>query len=223
MDVSIRTVHFSSINMKIKLLPIGILAILSAGLFYAGWYTHQPVNSLNLEGPEAARIRIDGEELKILTNTYSTNRNFVFLDVKYGTGGVASTLSVENGWGGPPSYRIVKGSTHDWLVVTRIESGGTGFRTHSDEWYILGWSYEAKEVLSYQSDGNMVPDDEDDKNKYWRTEVMNASYPDDSAVDIKVTEKICSPVDYGGDKDCTESSHLVHYVWDADREVFVAE
>ncbi|MSR87930.1 MAG: hypothetical protein EXS69_02085 [Candidatus Zambryskibacteria bacterium] len=210
-----------NLKMKTKLLYILILAVLTAGIFYAGWYTHQPVASLNLEGPETARLRIDGEELKILTNTYSTNRNFVFLDVKYGTDGVVGTLSVENGWGESPYYRIVKGKTHDWLVVTRIESGGTGFRTHSDEWYILGWSYEAKKVLSYQSDGNMVPDDEDGKNKYWRTDIPNESYLDDSAVDIKVTEKICSPADNAKDKDCTESSRIVHYIWDADKEVFV--
>ncbi len=206
--------------MKIKLPYILILAILSAGLFYAGWYTHQPVAGLNLEGSETARLKIDGEELKILTDTYSTNRNFVFLDVKYGTDGVVGTLSVENGWGGPPTYRIVKGKTHDWLVVTRIESGGTGFISHSDEWYILGWSYEAKKVLSYKSDANVVPDT-DGKNKYWRTDILNENYPDDSAVDIKVTEKICSPADDGKDKDCTESSRLVHYVWDTDKEEFV--
>lgn len=206
--------------MKTKLLHIGIMTILAGGIFYAGWYTHQPAAGLKLEGPETARLRIDGEELKILTNTYSTNRNFVLLDVKYGTDGVVGTLSVENGWGGPPSYRIVNGKTHDWLVVTRIESGGTGFRTHSDEWYILGWSYEAKKVLSYQSDGNMVPD-VDGKNKYWWTDILNESYSDDSAVDIKVTERICSPADDGKDKDCTESSRTVHYVWDSDREVFV--
>ena len=210
-----------NLKMKPKLLHICVLAILAVGLFYAGWYSHQPATSLNLEESETARLRIDGEELKILTNTYSTNRNFVFLDVKYGTDGVVGTLSVENGWGESPYYRIVKGKTHDWLVVTRIESGGTGFRTHSDEWYILGWSYEAKKVLSYQSDGNMVPDYEDGKNKYWWTEVMNASYPDDSAVDIKLTEKICSSAGYGEDKDCTESSHLIHYIWNTDREVFV--
>ncbi|MSR88023.1 MAG: hypothetical protein EXS69_02610 [Candidatus Zambryskibacteria bacterium] len=208
--------------MKTRLLHIGILAILSTVFFYAGWYTHQPVVDLNLEEIESARIRIDGEELKIFTNTYSTNRNFIFLDEKYQTSGVAGTLSVGNGWGGPPSYRIVKGNTHDWLVVTRIESGGTGFISHSDEWYILGWSYEAKKVLSYQSDGNMVPNYKDGKNKYWKTDILNENYPDDSAVDIKVTEKTCSPTDDGKDKDCTESSHLVHYIWDADKEVFVA-
>lgn len=206
--------------MKLKPIYIGILAILSAGFFYAGWYTHQPVASLKLKESETARLRIDGEKIKILTNTYSTNRNFVFLDDKYRTGGVVGTLSVENGWGGPPDYRIIRGKTHDWLVVTRIESGGTGFRTHSDEWYILGWSYEAKKVLSYQSDGNMVPDDKDGKNKYWWTEVMNASYPDDSAVDIKLTEKVCMSAGYGKDKDCTESSHTVHYIWDTDKEAF---
>lgn len=208
--------------MKSKPLYILILAILFSGLFYAGWYTHQPAVSLNLKESETARIKIDGEELKILTNTYSTNRNFVFLDEKYKTGGVAGTLSVENGWGGPSDYRVVKGNTHDWLVVTRIESGGTGFISHSDEWYILGWSYEAKKVLSYQSDGNMVPNYKDGKNKYWKTDILNENYPDDSAVDIKVTEKICSSADDGKDKDCTESSSTVHYVWDVDKEVFVA-
>lgn len=78
--------------MKPNLLYIGILAILVAGSFYAGWYTHSPIPSLKPEKAETARLRIDGEELKILTNTYSTNRNFVFLDDKHRTGGVVSGI-----------------------------------------------------------------------------------------------------------------------------------
>lgn len=210
--------------MTNKLLYICIVAIFSAGFFYVGWDMRQPATILGIDKSETARLRIDGEEVKILTNAYSTNRNLIFLDVKYDTGEVVGTLSVENGWGDPPSYRIVKGHTHDWLVVTRYESGGTGFLTYSDEWYILGWSYEAKKVLSYSSKGNEVLAIDGVKNRYWSTEIMNGEYLDDSAVDIKLTEKSCTPTESGSEKDCSESSRTDHhYVWNGDIEKFVLE
>ena len=209
--------------MKNKLLHICTPVIFSAGFFYIGWYTHQPIPILGINVSETARLRIDGEELKIITNTYSTNRNFVFLDVKYGTGAVVGTLSVSNGWGDSPSYRIVNGHTHDWLVVTRYESGGTGFLTYSDEWYILGWSFDTKKVWSYSSQGNEVLGIDGVKNRYWSTNIINVGYADDSAVDVKLIEKSCTPTKNGGEKDCLESSHTDHYLWNADIEEFVLE
>lgn len=205
-------------HRKPKLLNIGILAILSAVVFYIAWNRYEPSPFLQIEKYETVRFMLDGYELKILTNTYSTNRNFVFMDSK--TDSIVTTLSVENSALWAPYYRVVKGRAHDWLVITRVANWGTGMRYDVDEWYMLRSSGEMKMVLSYSSDSLEVPQD-GSKNKYWRTDILNESYPDDSAVDIKVTEKICSPVDYGGNKDCTESSHTVHYVWDADKEEFV--
>ncbi len=55
------------------------------------------------------------------------------------------------------------------------------------------------------------------------TEVSNESCSYDSAVEIKTTEKTCTTTSDGKDKNCTESSHVAHYVWVDDQEVFVED
>jgi len=210
--------------MKNKLLYICILAIFSVGFFFLGWFIHKTtlistsIDISGIEEAETARLtNIDGLELKIITNTYFFSRNFIFLDDK--TGEIVTTLSVENPAREWPYYRIVKGYTRDWLVVTRILRWGTGMQDNYDEWYILGRSGKMEMALSYSSESYVL--DYDGKNLYWSTDIINESYPDDSAVDIKVIEKSCSITEDGSDKDCSESSSIVHYVWDSDREEFV--
>lgn len=90
-----------------------------------------------------------------------------------------------------------------------------------DEWYVLLSLGNLKMVLSYESAGYKVSGVYGGKNKYWRTDIMNESYSDDSAVDIKATEKVCSTTKDGGDKDCSESSHIDRYVWNNAKEEFV--
>ena len=207
--------------MKNKILYISIAVGLSVIFFLLGWFLHQsthiPALTANskVEKSETARLYKDWPELKIIANTYSTNTNFVFLDEK---GNVATTLSVSNINIEPPSYRIVKGNTHDWFVVTRIESSGTGLMNRIDEWYTMLQDGTMAKVLSYPSNGLEVPDNAG-QNKYWRTDISNESYKDDSAVDIKLTTKICDK----DDKNCSESSQTTHYVWDNEYEEFLAE
>ncbi len=215
--------------MKNKLLYIGILAIFSVGLFSFGWFVHQLTSTplidepgtvkLEIEETETARLGIDGTELKILTSTYFFSRNFIFLDDK--TDKIVTTLSVENPAREWPYYRLVKGYKHDWLVVTRILRWGTGMQDNYDEWYALGRSGKMKMVLSYPSESYAL--DYDGKNLYWRIDIMNGNYPDDSAVDIKMAKKSCTLTKDGKDKDCSESSSMDHYVWDSDREEFVVK
>lgn len=204
--------------MKRNHIALILSAIFLGGVFFVGWYVRQPASSLRLEEYGFARLNINGTEIKILTNTYSTNRNFVFLDTE--TGGVVGTLSGENFNIEPPSYRIVKGHSHDWLVITKIVESGTGLMSHTDEWYILGWSHEAKKVLSYESDRTEAPGN-GGNNKYWTTAISNEKYLDDSAIDIITTEKSCVPAENGADKKCSESSHTTHYEWDDNAVKFV--
>ncbi|HAJ44434.1 MAG: hypothetical protein UV53_C0006G0025 [Candidatus Azambacteria bacterium GW2011_GWE1_42_9] len=213
--------------MKNKILYISIMAIFFVGFFYFWYSTHQPMPAsttvkLEIEEFEIARLMpsFDEWELKILTNEYFNSRNFIFLDNK--TGEIVTTLSITNPARGTPDYRIIKGSKHDWLVVTKMVTWGTGMQIDNDEWYVLGRSGEMKMVMSYQSRTLGVPG-ESGKNEYGRTDIMNEGYPDDSAVDIKTTEKICSVAKDGSDKDCSESSHIYHYVWNADKEEFALE
>ncbi|MCX6722694.1 MAG: hypothetical protein NT094_01335, partial [Candidatus Staskawiczbacteria bacterium] len=144
--------------------------------------------------------------------------HFVFLDSE--TNDIANTLSIQNQARDFPSYRIVNGHTHDWLVVTRMGSWGTGLQYDYDEWYILSYSGNMKMVLSYKSGGNEVFLD-GSTNKYWRTEILNDGYADDSAVDVKFIEKICSTTEDGGDKECSETSKITHYIWNESKEEFI--
>lgn len=172
---------------------------------------------VKIEKSETARLKTDGSEFKILTSTYLNTANFIFLDER---GETTSTFSVSNPNIEPPYYSIVKGQTRDWLVVTRIGISGTGIMKHINEWYVLRWSGEMKMVLSYPSQGHKAPG-LDFNNEYLKTEIINESYADDSAVDVKFIMKDCSITKYGEDKDCIESSRIAHYVWDDDGKEFV--
>jgi hypothetical protein len=208
--------------MKKKLLYIAILVLLFGTFFFVGRYV--PVVStstanVKIEASDTARLMLDGTAFKILTNIYATTRNFILLDTK--TGATANTFSIYNMFIEPPAYRIVKGHTHDWLVVTRIDEKGTGYMSHLDQWYILEPSGQMKLVFYYPSDGYQVPD-ENGKNSYWTVaSVDNMSYIDDSAVDITFAFKKCATTTDGKDKYCTATSSKGHYVWDSTKEEFV--
>jgi len=214
--------------MKNKiLLYIFTVVIFSVASFLLGWILHQPApiptptEMIKETESTTARLTTGGYELKIITGTSMTNRSFIFLDNKTGT--IITTFSISNGWLEPPEYRIVRGKKHDWLVLRMIDISGTGLMEHYDAWYILSPSnapWDMKMVLSYQSDGFKVAHDGSD-NKYWWTDISNENYPDDSAVDIKQTTKICSTTEYGDDKDCSESSLTKHFMWDENKEEFI--
>ena len=172
--------------------------------------------TVKIEESETARLAIDGSVLKILTNTVLYNRNFVFLD--NATDDIVSTLSVGNPVIETPDYKIIKGHAHDWLVVVGLNAG-TGFKEYFNEWYILLPQGNMKMVLSYPSRGHNAQLYE--RTEYLETNIINESYPDDSAVDVKFILKDCFTTQSGEDKNCSESSHIAHYVWDSDKEEFV--
>ena len=172
--------------------------------------------TVKIEESETARLAIDGSVLKILTNTVLYNRNFVFLD--NATDDIVSTLSVGNPVIETPDYKIIKGHAHDWLVVVGLNAG-TGLKEYFNEWYILLPQGNMKMVLSYPSWGLNAQLYE--KTEYLETNIINESYPDDSAVDVKFTLKDCFTAENGEDKNCSESSRIDHYVWDNDKEEFV--
>ncbi|MEK7629360.1 MAG: hypothetical protein AAB394_02440 [Patescibacteria group bacterium] len=158
------------------------------------------------------RLGVDGQELKILTKEYSSvipGIIFLFLDSK--TGGIINTLSVENYNIGPPKFRIAKGNKHDWFVVTRIDSSGTGYIRYIDDWYVMEIFGNIKKVLSYPSDGSST------YSGSFATYVENENYPNDSAIDIKFVVKNCV-----SEKDsCSKLSKVAHYFWDNKSGVFM--
>ena len=172
--------------------------------------------TVKIEESETARLAIDGSVLKILTNTVLYNRNFVFLDNV--TDNIVSTLSVDNPVVEPPDYKIIKGHAHDWLAVVMLNAG-TGFKEYFNEWYVLLPQGNMKMVLSYPSRGHNAQLYE--RTEYLETNIINESYPDDSAVDVKFILKDCFTTQSGEDKNCSESSRTAHYVWDSDKEEFV--
>ena len=192
--------------------------ILGIAIFYVGFYigsAHKIAPTAIDEPFETARLGFEGQEVRILTNEVGTTRNFVFQDIK--TSEVISTLTVVNINIEAPSYKIVKGSARDWLVVTRIEGSGTGYIKRVDDWYIL--ANGVKQVLSYISQMTLAPLLANEKNEYFSTETPEISL-DDSMVGIKVTERVCSSGKDSNDKDCSESSHTDYYEWSGDGVLF---
>ncbi len=201
---------------KNKVIYISILVLSSIVFFCLGWFLSQSIPAFGLMAGskvETAKLNKDLPDFKIYTNTYSTSTNFVFSDEK---GKVATTLSVSNENIESPSYRIIKGHTHDWLVITKIESSGTGFMNRIDDWYTILQDGTIKMVLSYPSNGSRVSGG-DGQNEYWETNILNDSYNDDLAVDIKLTDKICNK----NDKECSESSQTTHYIWNEEHKKFL--
>jgi len=201
------------------LLPISILLI---GYFFYHHSDNKKFTTVEVkvEKTEIARLKLDGSDLKILTSTndYSTSRNFIFLDNK--TNETVTTLSVSSLGLFTPEYRIVKGSKHDWLVITRVDDWGTGMKTIYDDWYVLGWQNSMKLVMSYPSE-SMLLGGSDNKNTYWKAEVINSSYPDDSIVDIKFSRKTCSIKEDKSDGDCVDWSNNLKYLWAISKEEFI--
>ena len=207
--------------MKNRLIYI-VIAILFIGLFLIGWYSLiflKSTANIKIDKSETARLSMDGSMVRVLSSTRMYNLDLVFLDAK--TNAIVSTLSVDNPVLEPPSYFILKGHTHDWLVVTRANSG-TGFINRYYEWYILKSSGNMKMVLQHLSQGYKLPD-ENGNNFYWQAEVDNKSSFDDSVVNIAYTLKECSIAENGEEKECLESLRTDHYTWDKSNEEFVVE
>ncbi len=204
---------------------LSLMAVLLLWNFYL--YYHPDSKKLStvkvkIEKEETAKLRLDGSSLKILTSTndYSTKRNFIFLDSK--TGETVTTLSVSSLGLWTPYYRIIKGNTHDWLVVTRIYTWGTGMKQLYDEWYIIDFREDMKMVLFYPSE-TMLLNDSDGKNIYWKTEVINENDLNNSEIGINFIKKSCIMDENGGDKDCSETSEKHIFIWDSENEELISK
>lgn len=94
---------------------------------------------------------------------------------------------------GPPSYKVIKGSTKDFLVVTTIEESGTGYIKEVDSWYRANQYFHTtnKAALSYTSKLGFYGDEKE-------TEETLAKYiPStltENSVDIEFTKKKCEKV-----------------------------
>lgn len=206
--------------MKRKSIYVCLSVVFFLGLFFLVYFVglNSSRANMKIDESETARLTLDGQNVKIIANTYSTNRNFIFQDNK--TSENITTLSVTNPAVSSPSYRIVKGNTHDWLVVTKIDTWGTGLRYDTDEWYVIDPAGILRMVLSYKSGGLEVPGDSG-RNMYLSTDAFEGVNKYDTSLDIKATYKDCSRKEDGSDNVCAESSSVSHYVWDGNKEEFI--
>ena len=172
--------------------------------------------SFKVDGPENFRTS-DDWNLKLFSSTYMNTTNFIF---QADDGGIVTTLSIDNNFVGPPTYKIVKGKSHDWLVVTVQGMHGSSIKDLYDNWYLV--DRDSYEVLSYKSDGHRVPGPEyKNGNIFWNAEIMNDLSVDDTKVDVKTTYKNCALDEKWEPKDCEETSKIDNYVWDNTQGKFV--
>jgi len=182
-----------------------ILIILCSGFYVLGNYTK---DKTPLKLSDTAKLMENGTKVRIFTGNMKGGLGieFVFTDNQ---NYIINTLSVENTNISGPSYRIVKGNKHDWLVVTTIGESGTGYIKYVDSWYLVtGWYGEIQKVLSYDSKISET-DMFNTYNKEVTSDLISGS--SDDVLDIKLTTKICKEKE-----GCSTSSKINHYVWNID-------
>lgn len=137
---------------------------------------------------DAARLSDLNSAVKIFTSDVSGGLGVLFVFTLNDT--VIDSLLVQNTNIGPPSYKVIKGSTKDYLVVTTIEESGTGYIKEVDSWYRVNQYFhnENKAILSYTSKLGFYGDEKE-------TEETLANYiPStltDSSVDVEFVTKKC--------------------------------
>lgn len=200
------TLRINNLNrMKNKISYLLALIVLCTGFYFLGNSTN---NKSPLKLSNTARLMEDGKSVKIFTGEMKGGLGieFVFTDIQ---NNIINTLSVENSNIGGPSYKIVRGNKHDWLVVTTIIESGTGYIKYIDSWYLVAnWYGGIQKVLSYDSKTSEI-DMFNIYNKETTSEVMSSS--SDDVLDIKFTKKICKERE-----ECSISSKINHYVWNID-------
>ena len=192
--------------MKNKIFYLCVLIILSVGFYFLGTHTG---NKTPLKFSSTARLMENGSKVNILTGKMKGGLGieFVFTDSQ---NNIINNLSVENPNIDGPSYRIVKGNKHDWLVVTTIGKNGTGYMEYVDSWYLVtDWYGGLQKVLSYSS---KITETDIGTSKELTTNVINDN-TDDRVLDVEFTTKTCT-----GKEVCSTSPKINHYIWNEDKQ-----
>lgn len=194
-----------------KFIICAILVIISAtGGFFARWHFFEN-NILTYAG--TARLAEYGSAIDIFT-TNEESGTFTFL-FHYSTckeSCVFEMLTVSSPAIDFPTYRIEKGIERDWLVVTTLETWGTGLRTNKDTWYSINDVDTVYEVLSYRSfSGEYYSSTRDEM-------ITEASVLSDTEIDIIYTTTHCDGCYFDGMEECEEvcetKVETKHYVRD---------
>jgi hypothetical protein len=128
-----------------------------AGVFYPFLgSTQRKTENLQNKPPiltyfDTARLSDSNSGVKIFTSDVSSGLGVLFVFTLNDT--IIDSLLVQNPNIGPPAYKVIKGSTKDYLVVTTIEESGTGYIKEVDSWYRVNEYFhnENKALFSYTS------------------------------------------------------------------------
>ena len=155
---------------------------------------------------DTARLSDSDSAIKIFTSDVSNGLGVLFVFTVNDT--VIDSLLVQNPNIGPPTYRIIKGSTKDYLVVTTTEESGTGYIKEVDTWYSVNqYFHTTKKVgLSYTSKLGFYGDEK-------VTEETLANYIpstlNENSVDIEFTKNKCEKVT----NKCKTSTEKKHFTF----------
>lgn len=155
---------------------------------------------------DAARLSDSNSVVKIFTSDVSSGLGVLFVFTLNDT--VIDSFLVQNPNIGPPTYRIIKGSTKDYLVVTTIEESWTGYIKEIDSWYNVNQYFhnEKKALLPYASKLGFYGDEKE-------TEETLANYiPStitENSVEVEFTKKNCEKAT----NKCKTSTEKKHFIF----------
>ena len=155
---------------------------------------------------DTARLSDSNASVKIFTSDVSNGLGVLFVFTVNDV--VVDSLLVQNPNIGPPNYRVIKGSTKDYLVVTTIEESGTGYIKEVDSWYQVNQYFynENKALFSYTSKLGFYGDEKE-------TEETLANYIpstlNENSVDVEFITKKCEKAT----SKCRTSTEKKHFTF----------
>lgn len=155
---------------------------------------------------DTARLSDSDSAIKIFTSDVSNGLGILFVFTLNDT--IIDSLLVQNPNISPPVYRVIKGPTKDYLVVTTIEESGTGYIKEVDSWYRVNQYFHTtnKAVLSYTSKLGFYGDKKE-------TEETLANYIPrtltENSVDVEFTKNKCEKVT----NKCQTSTEKKHFIF----------
>ncbi len=155
---------------------------------------------------DTARLSDSDSAIKIFTSDVSGGLGVLFVFTLNDR--VIDSLLIQNPNIGPPTYRVIKGLTKDYLVVNTIEESGTGYIKEVDSWYRVNQYFHTinKTVFSYTSKLGFYGDEKE-------TEETLANYIpstlNENSVDVEFITKKCEKAT----SKCRTSTEKKHFTF----------
>lgn len=158
--------------------------------------------------------------------TAKDNSSYVILRVNYGGGpdcwyvafrrnpewkyiGVVTSLADKYG---QPKHRFEQVGSNQWLVITELDGGGTGFLSYQERWCFLS-DHGFREVLLYPVSGHSIEDQDDD----YELKSTVSKLKSESGFAVKIRYKVFTDKRYLKTRDWSWSqSHVDELIYDWD-------